>query len=273
MATSVLSATTSAITATPTTSATNASSSSDSQTNLNNQIAGNFTTFLQLLTTQLQNQNPLDPLDTNQFTQQLVQFAGVEQQINMNTQLKTMVTLQQTAQATQALNFVGATVEVSGSNAQMSNHQAQWTYNPTSPATATFSISNASGQTVFTQTGVVQPGAQQFTWNGVDNNGQQWPDGNYTLTITATGANGQSVGVPTQIIGVVSSVDLTQNPPVLSIAGQTFTVNQIQQVLATGGTSASLGGALSSPLSAAGAAASNATSSLGSALSGLIPGL
>src|SRR3954469_12931036 len=77
-------------------------------------MAGNFTQFLQLLTTQLKNQNPLDPLDTNQFTQQLVQFAGVEQQINMNTQLKTMVALQQSAQATQALNFVGATVAVNG---------------------------------------------------------------------------------------------------------------------------------------------------------------
>src|SRR3954469_21428491 len=99
-------------------------------------IAGNFNTFLQLLTTQLKNQNPLDPLDTNQFTQQLVSFAGVEQQINMNTQLKTMVALQQTAQATQALNFVGATVAVNGSSAQMVNSEAQWTYAPTSAANA-----------------------------------------------------------------------------------------------------------------------------------------
>src|SRR5712675_3513922 len=68
-----------------------------------NTIAGNFNTFLQLLTTQLKNQNPLDPLDTNQFTQQLVSFAGVEQQINMNTQLATMISLEQATQATSAL--------------------------------------------------------------------------------------------------------------------------------------------------------------------------
>ncbi len=63
-----------------------AGSSSSSGTNAlaSQQIAGNFQTFLQLLTTQLQNQNPLDPLDTNQFTQQLVEFAGVEQQLNAN---------------------------------------------------------------------------------------------------------------------------------------------------------------------------------------------
>src|SRR5258706_15110550 len=106
-------------TTSPAPGATNPSSTSDSsQTKINNTIAGNFNTFLQLLTTQLKNQNPLDPLDTNQFTQQLVSFAGVEQQINMNTQLKTMVALQQSAQATQALNFVAATVAVNGTGAQ-----------------------------------------------------------------------------------------------------------------------------------------------------------
>src|SRR3981189_2905312 len=72
-------------------------------------LAGNFQTFLTLLTTQLQNQNPLDPLDTNQFTQQLVQFASVEQQLKTNDQLTRLVSLQQTAQSTQALTFVGKT--------------------------------------------------------------------------------------------------------------------------------------------------------------------
>src|SRR6202048_3107698 len=86
-----------------------ASSSSSSAAGTNalasQQIAGNFQSFLTLLTTQLKNQNPLDPLDTNQFTQQLVQFAQVEQQINMNTQLQSLVSLQKTAQNSQALGF------------------------------------------------------------------------------------------------------------------------------------------------------------------------
>src|SRR5437667_10124305 len=82
-------------------------------------IAGNFTQFLQLLTTQLKNQNPLDPLDTNQFTQQLVQFAQVEQQLKANDQLSTLVSLQQTAQQTQALGFVGNTVTIDGQTAQL----------------------------------------------------------------------------------------------------------------------------------------------------------
>ena len=73
-------------------------------------LAGNFQTFLTLLTTQLKNQNPLDPLDTNQFTAQLVQFAQVEQQLKQNDQLATLVSLQKTAQSTAALEFVGQTV-------------------------------------------------------------------------------------------------------------------------------------------------------------------
>src|SRR4030088_862188 len=74
------------------------SSSSSSSSTSGATLAGNFQTFLTLLTTQLKNQNPLSPLDTNQFTQQLGQFASVEQEINMNTSLSSLITLQQTAQ-------------------------------------------------------------------------------------------------------------------------------------------------------------------------------
>src|SRR5882672_9865366 len=83
-------------------------------------IAGNFTTFLTLLTTQLKHQNPLDPLDTNQFTSQLVQFAGVEQQLKVNDQLSALVALQQTAQNSTALEFVGKEVGVAGDTAPLS---------------------------------------------------------------------------------------------------------------------------------------------------------
>jgi|SRR5580704_3993236 len=214
-------------------SASSSSSNAAAGTNsiASNSIAGNFNEFLQLLTTQLKNQNPLDPLDTNQFTQQLVQFSSVEQQINMNTQLTTLIGLQQTAQSAQAASFVGATVAVNGSTAQMVNSQATWNYSVSSPATATITVTNASGQTVFSETGTVQPGQQAFNWNGVGTNGQKWPDGAYTIAITATGANGQSVGVSTQVQGVVDSVDLSQNPPVLSVGGQNFTLNQILRVV------------------------------------------
>ena len=159
-----------------------------------------------------------------------MQFASVEQQINMNTQLQTLVTLQQAAQNSQALGFVGKTVTVNGSAAPLVNGQAQWNFNPPSPATATFTVTDSTGQTVYSQTATVQPGAQPFSWNGRDNSGRQWADRNYNLSITATGADGKPVAIPTTVVGVVNSVDLTQNPPVLSIGGQTYTINQILSV-------------------------------------------
>src|SRR3954447_10795125 len=106
-------------------------------------IAGNFQTFLTLLTTQLKNQNPLDPLDTNQFTAQLVQFAQVEQQLKSNTQLGTLVSLQQTAQNTAALEFVGQTVGVAGSTATLSGGKATWSLDVPKPSTATVKIVSA----------------------------------------------------------------------------------------------------------------------------------
>ncbi len=210
-----------------------AGSSSSSNTNAlaSQQIAGNFQTFLQLLTTQLQNQNPLDPLDTNQFTQQLVEFAGVEQQLNANDQLKTLVSLQQTAQSTQALQFVGKTAVVNGNTNSLTNSSATWDLNIPSNSNLTISIANSAGQTVYSGTFSANAGNNQpFTWNGQGSDGTQWPDGQYTLTATAADGNGNSVGVTTQVQGVVSSVDLTQSPPLLTIGGQTYTVNQIQRI-------------------------------------------
>src|SRR3954454_7837170 len=105
-------------------------------------IADNFQTFLTLLTTQLQNQNPLDPLDTNQLTQQLVQFASVEQELKTNDELTTLATLQQTAQATQGLEGGGKPAAVSGNPAALSNSKATWDLNVPSASTVKISIAN-----------------------------------------------------------------------------------------------------------------------------------
>src|ERR1700682_987347 len=148
----------------------------------NTMIASNFTTFLQLLTTQLKNQNPLDPLDTNQFTQQLVQFAQVEQQLKSNDQLTTLVSLEKTAQSTAALAYVGQTVAVDGQTAALTSKHASWTFTVPKPVSSTVTIKNATGQTVFTSSYTMQAGAQNFSWDGKDNTGVQWPDGNYTLS-------------------------------------------------------------------------------------------
>jgi flagellar basal-body rod modification protein FlgD len=213
------------------TSSSSSSSGSSLGSATSGTLAGNFQTFLTLLTTQLQNQNPLDPLDTNQFTQQLVQFAGVEQQLKTNDQLTTLVSLQQTAQSTQALTFVGKTAVVDGSTAALTNSSATWDLSVPTNSNVNIAITNSTGQTVFSGSYAVIAGSNHtFAWDGKGNDGTQWPDGKYKMTATAADSAGNSVAVSTQIQGVVSSVDLTQSPPLLSINGQTYTVNQIKSI-------------------------------------------
>jgi flagellar basal-body rod modification protein FlgD len=197
-------------------------------------LASNFTTFLQLLTTQLKNQNPLEPLDTNQFTQQLVQFAQVEQQLRSNDQLATLVSLQKTAQSTAALNYVGKSVVVDGSTARLSEGKAGWSFSSPKPASAVFNITSSTGQVVYSGTFTLNAGQQDFVWDGRGNNGALWADGDYTLSITAKDTSGQSVAVSTEVAGLVDSADLTQTPPVLSIGGQKFTLDKIKRVIRGG---------------------------------------
>ncbi len=218
---------------TPTTTPTTSTTASSTATTGMQSLAGNFDTFLQLLTTQLQNQDPLDPLDTNQFTQQLVEFASVEQQVNMNTNLQTLISLQQTTEATSALQFLGSTVTATGNTATLSNatgSPATWSLNAAAPATANITITNSSGQTAFTGTTTLNAGTQTFSWSGQGNSSVIWPDGNYTMTISATGANGQPVTVSTQVQGVVTGVNLSQNPPLLTVGGQNIALSQIQSI-------------------------------------------
>jgi flagellar basal-body rod modification protein FlgD len=221
-------------TTTPTTGSSGSSSSASAAgTVASQQIAGNFDTFLQLLTTQLQNQDPLSPMDTDQFTQQLVEFASVQQQLDTNTNLQTLISLQQTSEATSALQLVGATVTMSGTTATLSNatgSPATWSITSPSPATGNVTITSSAGTTVFTGSVALNAGTQSFTWSGQGNNGQTWPDGTYTIAVTATGANAQTVNVSTQVQGTVSGVNLSQNPPTLIVNGQNVPVSQVTSI-------------------------------------------
>src|SRR2546423_3236377 len=197
-------------------------------------LAGNFDTFLRILTTQLKNQNPLDPLDTNQFTQQLAQFAGVEQQINMNQQLTTLVTLQKATQTTSAMSFLGSTATVDGTTTKLTNGAASWSFAVDKPSTATVNIKTATGALACSGSYPLSPGAQNFNWDGRGNNGVKWPDGDYTMTVTAKDASGNTIAVSTEVKGTVDGVDLTQNPPMLKIGGQSFSLDRIKQVVRPG---------------------------------------
>ena len=218
--------------------ATSTGTSSTSSTLSNTSLANNFQTFLTLLTTQLQNQNPLDPLDTNQFTAQLVQFAGVEQQLRQNDQLATLVNLEKTAQSTAALSYVGYTAVVDGSKAPFDGtNAAAWTLKVPNDTNATITITNSTGQTVFSGNYSVQQGNATFAWAGKGNDGTQWPAGNYTLNAGGKDSTGNNVAIPSEVQGVVDSVDLTASPPLLSIGGQTYTTDQIKRVVRPGSSS------------------------------------
>jgi flagellar basal-body rod modification protein FlgD len=243
-------------------SSSGASAAQAAGTAASQQIAGNYNTFLQLLTTQLQNQDPLDPLDTSQFTQQLVEFASVEQQVDMNTNMQTLISMQQTSQATSALQLVGSTVTVAGNSAPLSNatsSPATWSLTTSTPATANVTITSAAGTTAYTGTLALNAGTQSYSWNGQGNNGQTWPDGTYTLSISATGANGQAATVSTQVQGIVSGVNLISTPPTLTVSGQSVQMSQITSI--TNSNSGSLS-SLSSSISNLNTNISNLTKSL-----------
>ena len=193
-------------------------------------IADNFQTFLTLLTTQLQNQNPLDPLDTNQFTQQLVQFAGVEQQLKSNDQLKSLIEIEKSAQATQALIYVGNTVAVDGSTTQFDG-SATWNLKAPKGTNATVTITNSTGQTVYSGKFTLANGNSSFVWDGKGNDGTQYPAGDYKLTATGTDSSGKDVAIASEVQGVVDSVDLTATPALLSIGGQSYTTDKIKRVV------------------------------------------
>jgi flagellar basal-body rod modification protein FlgD len=214
----------------PGTGSSSSSSSSTTGSATTTGLADNFQTFLTLLTTQLQNQNPLDPLDTNQFTQQLVQFAGVEQQLKSNDQLKALVDIEKSAQATQALVYVGNTVAVDGSKAQF-DKSATWNFQSAKDTTATITITNSTGQTAYTGSYALKQGNSSFVWDGKGNDGVQWPAGTYTLSATGKDSSGNSVAISTEVQGIVDSVDLTASPPLLSIGGQSYTTDKIKRVV------------------------------------------
>jgi len=217
--------------ATNSSSSSSGSSSSSSSSSTTTGIADNFQTFLTLLTTQLQNQNPLDPLDTNQFTQQLVQFAQVEQQLKTNDQLSSLLTLEKSAQSTEALAFVGQNVSVDGSTAHF-NGQATWNLSAPSDTNAVITISDKTGQTAYSGNFNVASGNASFVWDGKGSDGTQWPAGDYTLTVSANDNSGNPVSISTEVQGTVDSVDLTANPPLLSIGGKTYTTSQVKRIVA-----------------------------------------
>ncbi len=204
-----------------------------SLTNSRKSIAENFDTFLSLLTTQLKNQNPMDPLDTNQFTQQMVQFTSVEQQLKTNEFLEALTLSASNGANTEAVAFIGKNISASGANASLSGGGASWNFTASRSAPETsISIRDANGNVVFTEDVSLASGNGQYVWDGKDNAGNQLTDGNYSISIAAKDANGSHVTVTTQITGTVSGVDLSGSEPVLLVDGAAVKLSSVQSVQA-----------------------------------------
>jgi flagellar basal-body rod modification protein FlgD len=151
----------------------------------------------------------------------------------MNSNLQTLISMQQTSASLQALQLVGANVTINSNTATLSKatgSPATWGFSSPSPATGAVTITSATGQVALTGTISLTAGSQSYTWNGQGNNGVTWPDGNYTLSINAVGANGQPVTVSTQVQGTISSVNVSQNPPLVTVGGQNYPISAIQSI-------------------------------------------
>lgn len=206
-------------------------SSSSSTASASKSIANNFDQFLTLLTTQLKNQSPLDPLDTNQFTAQLVQFASVEQQIKSNDTLAQLLVATKASTATNALGFVGMEITADGTTTKLENGSATWNLNvPRAAPRSTITVRDTAGATVFSETKALDAGSQAYTWDGRTAGGTRAANGNYTISVTATDVTGKDVNVQTQIVGVVDSVDLSGSSPALKVGAATVAVDQVKSM-------------------------------------------
>lgn len=207
------------------------SSSSAAAANSSQEIAGNFTQFLTLLTTQLQNQNPLDPMDTNTFTQQLVQYAGVEQQLKTNDRLDSILTNSKASSAASATSYVGQTVTADGTTADLKDGSALWTLTPARAAKqATITVSDSKGNVVATQSRALTAGAQSFAWDGRTSSGSKAPSGTYSIRIDAVDTTGARVSVDTQVSGKVEGIDLSGASPVLLIGSSRVPVSAVKNI-------------------------------------------
>ena len=201
----------------PYSSLVNGTSSSSSSTS-SSQVTSAYNTFITLLTSQLQHQDPLNPTNTDTFTQELIQLSGVEQQLTTNSTLSNINTDISTITQANGLGYVGKTVTASGTTAPLQSGKAQWDYTLNSSAqNVTLTVKDSSGNTVYSTTGNTNSGQHSFSWNGTTTGGSSLTSGDFTLNVSATDAGGNAVSTTTSMTGQVTGVDTSTGSTQLEI--------------------------------------------------------
>lgn len=171
-------------------------------------LSADMNTFLTLLTTQLKYQDPMDPMDTAEFTNQLVQYSSVEQAIQTNEKLDTLLSLNISNLGAQAISYIGKTAQVLGNVMPLDGGKAKAAYTLDKDVlSTTISIKDMNGNVVYTTSGETTSGTHEFTWDGKDKDGNQLEDGAYQIVVSTQVASGEtSATVVTSVFGKVTGV-------------------------------------------------------------------
>jgi len=207
-----------------------ASSSSSSSTS-SSQVTTAYNTFITLLTSQLQHQDPLNPTNTDTFTQELIQLSGVEQQLTTNSTLSSMNNDLSTITQANGLGYVGKTITASGSTAPLQNGSANWDYTLDSAAkNVTLTVKDSSGNTVYSTTGNTSSGQHSFNWNGTTSSGSTQTSGDFTLSVAATDSSGNAITTTTSMTGQVTGVDTSTGSTQLQVGDIEVPISNVTSI-------------------------------------------
>jgi flagellar basal-body rod modification protein FlgD len=193
-------------------------------------LANNFTDFLSLLMTQLQNQDPSSPMDSNQFTTELVQFTGVQQQLNTNSNLTQLIQLTQANQIEQSASMLGKPVTVTSPQLTLQNGASEINFNTTAAEPVGIAVYNSAGAQVQTATVSSTAGANTWHWDGSGPNGTTMPDGAYKVTVTAVGASAATAAIPFTVTGTATSVMNNAGTVQVQMGGLTLPFSSVLSV-------------------------------------------